>query len=241
MPVYALPEDHLFPPPQHARRDGLLAVGGDLHPDRLLLAYRQGIFPWYSPGEPILWWSPDPRFVLYPPELRVHRSMRPLLNQQRFRVSYDQAFGEVMQRCRKTVRPGQHGTWITPEMLDAYARLHAAGYAHSVEVWQGDTLVGGLYGVSLGACFFGESMFAHVSNASKVGFITLVRDLQARHFTLIDCQVPTVHLASLGAREVPRRQFLAQLAQGLAAPTLRGSWSTLGGADDAPPPPGGQP
>ncbi|RMG71150.1 MAG: leucyl/phenylalanyl-tRNA--protein transferase [Bacteroidetes bacterium] len=227
MPIYALTEALMFPDPERAHPDGILAVGGDLRPERLLLAYEHGIFPWFSAGDPILWWSPDPRFVLYPDELKVQRSMRPILNQQKFQITYDQAFAEVIKNCRHTPRPGQRGTWITPEMQAAYLNLHQEGYAHSVEVWQEGALVGGLYGVSLGRCYFGESMFAQVSNASKAGFITLVRDLMARDFALIDCQVYTSHLESLGAREIPRRQFLDELHTHLQAPDLRGNWGQL--------------
>ena len=227
MPIYALSEALVFPPPERAHPDGILAVGGDLRPERLLLAYQSGIFPWFSPGDPIIWWSPNPRFVLYPTELKVHRSMRPILNQGRFRITYDQDFAGVIAQCRQAPRPGQAGTWITPEMQQAYLRLHNLGYAHSVEVWQDDALVGGLYGVALGHCYFGESMFAHVSNASKAGFITLVQALTAQGFRLIDCQVYTSHLESLGAREIPRRQFLRELTQALEAPTLRGDWGQL--------------
>lgn len=227
MPVFALNDSLIFPPPHLAEPDGILAIGGDLSSERLLLAYENGIFPWYSEAEPILWWSPDPRFVLYPTELKVAKSMRPILRKQLFHLSYDQNFREVVGRCKQIDRPGQEGTWITPDMLEAYCRLHDLGLAHSVEVWQEDVLVGGLYGVSLGACFFGESMFASVSNASKVGFITLVRDLEERQFQMIDCQVPTQHLAKFGAKEIPRSQFLLELSQGLQAPTLQGNWGDI--------------
>lgn len=224
MPIFALTEELIFPPPSLAHEEGILAIGGDLKPERLLLAYEMGIFPWYSPQEPIMWWSPDPRFVLYPEQLRVSRSMRPILNQQRFQITYDRAFEQVIGQCRTMPRPGQRGTWITGEMLSAYLALHRQGYAHSVEAWQDSQLVGGLYGVSLGTCFFGESMFAQVSNASKAAFITLVRDLQAAGFTLIDCQVYTEHLDSLGAEEVPRARFLEELATALQEETMKGSW-----------------
>lgn len=224
MPIFALNESLLFPSPHLAEPDGILAIGGDLAPQRLLLAYEMGIFPWYSEEEPILWWSPDPRFVLYPEDLKISKSMRPILNQRRFRISYDQAFQEVVSRCKQIDRPGQRGTWITGYMLEAYCELHRQGYAHSVEVWQDDKLVGGLYGVSMGNCFFGESMFADVSNASKAGFITLIQDLRQQGFRLIDCQVPTQHLASFGAQEIPRERFLIELALHLKKATHQGNW-----------------
>jgi leucyl/phenylalanyl-tRNA--protein transferase len=223
MPVYRLPEAVLFPPVENAVQNGLLAVGGDLSPERLLAAYREGIFPWYSDGEPILWWSPDPRFVLFPHELRVSRSMRQFLKKGTIRVTFDRAFREVIESCRRS-RPGQDGTWITPEMRVAYCAFHDLGYAHSVEVWQGDALAGGLYGISLGRTFFGESMFSAVPNASKAALITLVSHLKERDFDLIDCQVETAHLAGLGARPIPRRDFCALLQQSLCHETLRGNW-----------------
>ncbi len=209
MPVYWLRENELnFPHPQQASSDGLLAVGGDLSVKRLLLAYSWGIFPWFTHGDPILWWHPNPRFVLFPDQLRVSKSMRPYFNQQKYRTSYNQAFSEVIRSCCSVARRGQESTWITEEMIEAYEKLHAAGFAHSVEVWQEDQLVGGLYGVAIGRVFFGESMFAKASNASKFGFITLVRDLQRWGFQLIDCQQETRHLESLGAMSISRQQFL---------------------------------
>jgi leucyl/phenylalanyl-tRNA---protein transferase len=227
MPVFALTDELMFPPPDLAEERGILAVGGDLRPERLLLAYRMGIFPWYSHPEPIIWWSPDPRFVLYPANLKVSRSMRPILNQERFQITYDQAFAEVIRHCKTAPRQGQLGTWITPEMQDAYGELYRRGYAHSVEAWQEEQLVGGLYGVSLGRCFFGESMFAKVSNASKAAFITLVRDLTDQGFALIDCQVYTDHLASLGAEAVPRSRFLRELKACLASSGMVGNWGDM--------------
>jgi leucyl/phenylalanyl-tRNA--protein transferase len=226
MPLYQLPEAILFPPVEKALPSGLLAVGGDLSAERLLAAYRMGIFPWYSEGEPILWWSPNPRFVLFPGELRISRSMRQFLRKGVLRISFDEAFPAVVAACRKP-RPGQEGTWITPEMQAAYGRLHELGYAHSVEAWQGRTLVGGLYGVSLGRAFFGESMFSTLSNASKAALITLVTRLGEWGFDLIDCQVETPHLASLGARPLPRREFGRRLAAALHQETLRGNWQKL--------------
>lgn len=223
MPVYRLPEAVLFPPVDHAVESGLLAVGGDLSPERLLAAYREGIFPWYSDGEPILWWSPDPRFVLFPDELRVSRSMRQFLKKGVLRITFDQAFREVIATCGMP-RPGQDGTWITAAMREAYGVLHDLGYAHSVEVWQEGNLVGGLYGVSLGRAFFGESMFSAVPNASKTALITLLPRLRERGFDLIDCQVETAHLSGLGARPIPRRKFCALLKESLRHETLRGNW-----------------
>jgi leucyl/phenylalanyl-tRNA--protein transferase len=226
MPVYRLPEELLFPPVSQAVKSGLLAVGGDLAPRRLLAAYGEGIFPWYSEGEPILWWSPDPRFVLFPEELRVSRSMRQCLKKGLFRITLDKAFRTIIAACQKP-RPSQDGTWITPEMEAAYGALHDLGYAHSVEAWSGETLVGGLYGVSLGGVFFGESMFTTLPNASKAALITLVGRLQEKGFSLIDCQVETPHLASLGARAIPRREFIARLRDALQGETLLGDWGKL--------------
>ena len=223
MPVYRLPEAVLFPPADHAAKSGLLAVGGDLSPERLLAAYRAGIFPWYGEGDPILWWSPDPRFVLLPDELRVSRSMRQSMKKGALGVTFDRAFREVISACRRP-RPGQDGTWITDEMRAAYIALHDLGFAHSVEVWQEGELVGGLYGVSLGCAFFGESMFSAVPNASKIALISLVPRLAERGFDLVDCQVETAHLAGLGARAIPRREFSARLKESLRHETRRGSW-----------------
>ena len=225
MPLYWLDERIAFPDPELAESDGLLAVGGDLKVERLLLAYQMGIFPWYSHPDPILWWSPDPRFVLFPEEIKVARSMRPILNQRRFHITYDQDFESVIDNCQQVPRPGQQGgTWITPEMRAAYLELHHLGLAHSVEAWQEGELVGGLYGISLGSGFFGESMFAKRSNASKAAFITLVRDLEAVGFTLIDAQVQTSHLESLGAKPISRQRFMQKLDEALEYPTLRGDW-----------------
>jgi len=226
VPVYRLPNQTAFPPVEHAIKSGLLAVGGDLSPERLLAAYREGIFPWYSEGEPLLWWSPDPRFVLFPEELRISRSMRQFLKKGFLRITFDHAFRKVIAACRKP-RPGQDDTWITKEMEVAYVTLHDLGYAHSVEVWQEETLVGGLYGVSLGHAFFGESMFSTRANASKAALITLVSRLQERHFDLIDCQVETPHLESLGAHLIPRREFSVLLKESLRHETFRGNWGTL--------------
>lgn len=225
MPLYLLTNDPVFPSPELAQEDGLLAVGGDLSVERLLLAYRIGIFPWYSEDSPLLWWSPDPRLVLYPNELHVSKSLRKVINKQVFQVTMDTAFRQVMTACSQIERPTQDGTWILDEMVDAYCRLHDAGYAHSVEVWRNGILVGGLYGISLGHCFFGESMFSLRSNASKVALYHLVEHVKTLQFELIDCQVTTNHLLRLGAREIPRTQFLTELARSLQHPTVKGRWS----------------
>ena len=224
MPVYRLTDEMTFPHPAHAAPDGLLAVGGDLSPERLLLAYRLGIFPWYSAGLPILWWSPDPRLVLEPQELRVSRRLRRLLKRGIFQVTFDRAFASVIHACATVPRREQDGTWITPEMEQAYIRLHELGYAHSTESWLRGRLVGGLYGVSLGKCFFGESMFHYETDASKAAFVTLAHHLKNWGFQMIDAQVTTRHLLSLGAKEVPRKVFLKKLRDAVAAPTLKGRW-----------------
>jgi leucyl/phenylalanyl-tRNA--protein transferase len=192
--------------------DGLLAVGGDLSSERLLYAYRNGIFPWYGPDQPILWWSPDPRLVLFPEELRISRSLARTLRKKRFSITLDTAFEQVINECAAP-RPGQAGTWITAEMQAAYTRMHELGHAHSVECWYEGELVGGLYGLALGRVFFGESMFTRIADASKVGFVSLVRQLQHWGFRLIDCQVYTEHLESLGATSIPRRDFVSLLKQ----------------------------
>jgi len=205
--IFSLTQHLKFPPVHLAEPDGLLATGGDLSTARLILAYRSGIFPWYS-KPPVLWWSPDPRFVLFPDELKVSASMRQLLKKQVFRITVNQNFEAVIGHCRYTYRPGQDGTWITDPMQEAYIQLHREGFALSVECWLDDQLVGGLYGVKMGNVFFGESMFSHVSNASKAAFITFVQSAQAEGLALVDCQVYTDHLASLGARFISRASFL---------------------------------
>lgn len=209
-----------FPPLERALREpnGLLAVGGDLSAERLIQAYRHGCFPWYQAGQPILWWSPNPRTVLLPQELHVSRSLRKTLRQERFQVSLDRDFSAVIQACAGP-RDYADGTWITPEMQAAYRELHRRGIAHSVEVWQNDNLVGGLYGLAIGQLFFGETMFSHVDNASKVGFATLVRRLEQWGFVLIDCQMPTQHLQSLGARSISRSEFADYLKRYLDQPS----------------------
>lgn len=196
-----------FPPVEQAEAIGLLAIGGDLSPQRLLLAYSQGIFPWYNPGEPILWWSPDPRCVLFPRQVHISRSLNKTLKKELFRVSFDRDFPAVIAACQ--AQRQQSGTWITPEMHDAYVQLWRLGFAHSVECWQQDLLVGGLYGISLGHCFFGESMFSRVPNASKVALVRLCQQLSLLGVELIDCQQTNRHLLSLGAREIPRAEFIA--------------------------------
>ncbi len=201
-----------FPDPGYALEEpnGLLAVGGDLSPARLLNAYRQGIFPWYSDGQPILWWSPDPRAVLFPDQFKVSRSLRKSLRKRPFRVTLDTAFAAVIEACSEPRDDGA-GTWITEEMKQAYIQLHGIGFAHSVECWEGEELVGGLYGVSMGKVFFGESMFTRRTDASKIGFAHLVEQLKDWGFGLIDCQVHSGHLASLGAEDIPREEFLGLL------------------------------
>ncbi|MEN8160014.1 MAG: leucyl/phenylalanyl-tRNA--protein transferase [Myxococcota bacterium] len=223
MAVYRLRDDLAFPPPSHAEPSGLLAVGGDLSPERLLRAYALGIFPWYE-EPPILWFSPDPRMLIERGRLHVSRRLARTLRQERFTLSLDRDFAAVIRACAGAPRDGAHGTWITPEMIEAYERLHALGFAHSCEAWQDDTLVGGVYGVSLGRAFFAESMFHRVRDASKVALITLVWQLEAWGFTLFDCQLPTAHLRSLGASECPRTNFRRRLARALQKKTRRGSW-----------------
>jgi leucyl/phenylalanyl-tRNA--protein transferase len=230
-----LEADSDFPPLERALRrpNGLLAAGGDLSAARLIAAYRRGIFPWYSEGEPILWWSPDPRMVLFPAELKITRSLAKTLRRQRFEVTADAAFERVIEGC-SAPRAGQPGTWITAEMKRAYCRLHALGIAHSVESWQDGELVGGLYGVAIGRAFFGESMFARVSDASKAALARLVPQLERWGFGMIDCQMRTALLASFGAREIPRREFARRLAELVNYADLPGPWR-LAPTDDAQP------
>ena len=217
--------DFEFPPVESATPEGLLAIGGDLNSKQLLKAYRRGIFPWYNADQPVLWWSPDPRLALFPNDLIISRSLKKILKKKPFRITLDQCFRDVLQGC---AAPRQHqdepDTWITQDMIEAYQRLHDLGYAHSVEAWQDETLVGGLYGVSIGGCFFGESMFSAVSNASKTAFIHLVQQLQHWGFLLIDCQVTTSHLVSLGAVEISRSDFLKKLKLCLQQQDKIGLW-----------------
>lgn len=219
-----------FPPLELALREpnGLLCAGGDLTPQRLVLAYINGIFPWYSPGEPILWWSPDPRMVLFPREFKISRSLRKTLRKGDYRVSLDTRFKNVIQACARKRRIGQTGTWITPEIQAAYLRLHELGYAHSVEAWIDGKLAGGLYGIAIGRMFYGESMFAHVTDASKIAIAHLARFLDEQGFGMIDCQMNTSHLASLGAREIPRDDFIRHLRQLTDLPPLCGRWPANG-------------
>ena len=227
MPVFWLSKDHIaFPHPELANEDGILAFGCVLSSDRLLHAYRIGLFPWFNPEDPILWWSPDPRFVLFPDELKVSKSMRPYFNQKKFTLSFDTQFEAVMRACQSQYRPGQvGGTWISEEMIAAYCQLYELGFAHSCEVWRGEELVGGLYGLALGKVFYGESMFARASNASKFGFISLVRYLRDRGYWLIDCQQKTDHLESLGGRSIPRAEFLEVMQINVIEPTDQGPWT----------------
>ncbi|MCX4245192.1 leucyl/phenylalanyl-tRNA--protein transferase [Paraliomyxa miuraensis] len=224
MPVYALTDEISFPPPELARDDGLLAVGGDLSPERLVLAYASGIFPWTCGPGPILWWCPSPRFVLLPDELHLSRSLRKQQRRAPYRLSLDEAFPQVIRECANQPRPGQRGTWIDTDMQAAYTRLHALGLAHSAEAWEGSTLVGGLYGVALGSVFFGESMFARRPDASKLAFAALVEQLSAWGFSLVDCQMQTEHLERFGARDIPLEEFLATLDEGIERPTRQGRW-----------------
>lgn len=212
MSLSILDNELVFPPAQFAEPDGLLAIGGDLSIERLLLAYRKGIFPWYE-GRHILWWCPDPRFVLFPDELKVSKSMQQLIRREAFDFRINADFRQVISQCKTMARRGQESTWITDEVREAYIRLHLAGYAHSAEAWQDGQLIGGLYGIRMGNVFFGESMFSKVSNASKYAFICYVQKLQTEGVQLIDCQVYTEHLESLGARMVPRDYFLQGLNQ----------------------------
>jgi leucyl/phenylalanyl-tRNA---protein transferase len=213
MTVFRLTQKLVFPQPELADDDGLLAIGGDLSVDRLLLAYSMGIFPWYSDKNPILWWSPDPRLILFPPELKVSRSLRQTMKKGIYRVTTNMAFEAVIRSCATITRKGEKGTWITDAMIKAYIRLHKAGYAHSVEAWDGVELAGGFYGVMMGKAFFGESMFAKKSDASKVAFASYAADLAAKGCELIDCQVSTEHLKRFGAREISRAKFMMHLKQ----------------------------
>ena len=209
--MYYILKDLFFPPVSEAYEDGILAIGGDLTTERLKLAYKNGIFPWFNEGEPILWWSPDPRMVLFLEELIVSKSMRNILNRNQFKVTFNTSFKDVISNCQKIKRDGQNGTWISNEMIDAYYKLHEEGIAKSVEVWQDEVLVGGLYGIDLGHVFCGESMFSRVSNASKVAFIALVQYLEKENYKLLDCQVYNPHLESLGCREIDREEFISIL------------------------------
>lgn len=210
MPLFALDKELIFPPVHLAEPDGLLAMGGDLSPERLLLAYRQGIFPWYE-GDTVLWWSPHPRFVLFPQELKISKTIRSLISKNAFEFTINKAFPRVIHQCRNIKRPGQQGTWITPAVEKAYCKLHELGHAHSAEVWSGGKLAGGLYGIRIGKVFFGESMFSIESNASRYSFVKYVEQLKHEGVELIDCQVYTAYLESLGARMIDREDFIDHL------------------------------
>ncbi|MFP4168877.1 MAG: leucyl/phenylalanyl-tRNA--protein transferase [Desulfonatronovibrionaceae bacterium] len=224
MTVFYLGTDPVFPPPEMAEPDGLLAVGGDLSEKRLLAAYAQGIFPWYCEDTPILWWCLSPRPLLFPPELHIPKSLRRVLNSGRFRITFDSAFKQVICGCARVRRPEGEGTWIRPEMIRAYEQLHKSGYAHSVETWEGGELVGGLYGVSMGRAFFGESMFHLRPNASKAAFVHLVRALHKWGFHFLDCQQTTAHVIRFGAQEVELGAFKDYLKRALQYPDFRGVW-----------------
>lgn len=224
MPLEISRRDIAFPSPDDADESGLLAIGGDLSIDRLILAYSKGIFPWYEEGMPILWWSPDPRMVLFPDRLIISHSLRQSIKKQQFTITIDRAFEKVIKNCSRTPRKGEDGTWITNDMRNAYIRLHKAGYAHSAEAWLDGELVGGLYGVALGKAFFGESMFHHVTNASKIAFFHLVEKLKSWNYKIIDAQVYTNHLESLGGEMIPRGQYLQILEEALHTDELVESW-----------------
>jgi leucyl/phenylalanyl-tRNA---protein transferase len=224
MPIYMLTDALRFPPPEGASTEGIVAVGGDFRPERLLLGYAQGIFPWPSDGLPLLWFSPDPRFVLEPARAHIPRSLRKRLRKQPFEFRFDSAFDQVIEACAEARRPGQRGTWIIDELVEGYRALHALGFAHSIEAWSGDRLVGGLYGVGLGRMFYGESMFAHEPDASKCAFTMLLAQLVAWNFALVDCQVHTEHLERFGAEEWPRPLFLQTVRAAVSEHTHRGRW-----------------
>ena len=225
MPVFLLSDDIAFPSPHLAPKEGLLAVGGDLTQKRLLMAYRMGIFPWFSNNQPIMWWSPDPRLVLFPDEIRVSRTLKKIIKKKVFHVTMDSAFDQVINQCAQVRLQNNQATWIVEEMIDAYCKLHEFGYAHSVEAWHQGELAGGIYGVSLGRCFFGESMFMQVSNASNVALVKLVEYLLSLSFDMIDCQIVTEHLIRFGAKEIPRARFLEKLNASVEKPSLRGRWT----------------
>ena len=210
--MYRLTDALLFPSPEQASAEGIVAVGGDLQPERVMLAYRKGIFPWFESDDFLLWWSPDPRMVLFPARLKISKSMRTVLRKKQFEVTFNKAFDQVVEAWAKVKRFGQNGTWITPGLMEVYSTLHIQGHAHSVEVWEEGSLVGGLYGIDLGTVFCGESMFSKSSNASKVALIFLVKELKKNKYELIDCQVPTQHLASMGAEPISRTEFLTFLS-----------------------------
>ena len=225
MPVYQLNRAHVFPDPREAHSSGIIAVGGDLHPERVLQAYYAGIFPWYSEDSPLYWYSPDPRFLLQTDSLKLQRSLKKRIRRGDYRITLDTAFDRVLQGCATVDRPDQDGTWLTQPLQSAFRVLHTHGFAHSVEAWRGDELVGGLYGVTIGRIFCGESMFATASDASKVAFAHLVRQLERWQYPVVDCQVHTPHLERFGAREVPREHFLAVLHELRTQPGIPGPWA----------------
>jgi leucyl/phenylalanyl-tRNA--protein transferase len=225
MPVFKLSSKLEFPPPHLAEPNGLLCVGGDLSTERLLLAYSSGIFPWYSDDEPILWWSPDPRLILLPKKIKISRSLKKKLRNHSFIITIDKAFEEVIYACARIRKKKNEGTWLVDDMIHAYIKLHKEGFAHSVECWKEDKLAGGLYGISLGGCFFGESMFTYISDASKIALTTLSSFLSKLNFDLIDCQVTTDHLINMGGYEISRESFLNKLKLSLQKPSITGEWS----------------
>ncbi len=228
MPLYELDPYHMeFPDPELASEDGLLAIGGELRADWLLTAYESGIFPWFNEGDPYLWWSPDPRFVLFPDQVKVRKSMRPYLNNPSYEFKFDTAFDQVIEACASIPRRGQDGTWLTAEMKLAYQNLHRIGMAHSAEIWKDGSLVGGLYGVSIGKIFFGESMFSLEPNSSKLALIRLCQWLKERSFLILDCQIHSDHLEQMGAELIPRTNFLEILENALDGDTLKGKWTDL--------------
>ncbi|AZQ61974.1 leucyl/phenylalanyl-tRNA--protein transferase [Flammeovirga pectinis] len=228
MPIFQLEDNNnQFPPARMTDDSGILAVGGDLTPGRIIEAYASGVFPWFNPEDPLLWWSPDPRCVLYPDNIKVSKSMRQLLRRKTYTVTFDQAFEDVITSCQEIFRPDQGGTWITDEMKAAYVHLHKIGFMHSVEVWDEDELIGGLYGGAMNKCFYGESMFSKKSNASKFGFITLCKNLIEQGYELIDCQMHTDHLESLGAEEIPRDAFLLYVERNQQREFKKVDWNSI--------------
>lgn len=225
MPVFKLEKEPLFPNPALSEPDGLLAVGGDLSIERLLIAYQNGIFPWFSKGDPILWWSPNKRMVIFPEKFHVSRSLKKVLNNNEFDLRADTAFAKVIKKCAAISRKTESGTWITKKMISAYTKLHQSGFAHSIEAWKDGKLVGGIYGISLGKCFFGESMFSETSNASKAALAALCAKLLEWKFILIDCQFKTGHLESLGGIEIPKSEYLSYLTESAKHPVRPCSWT----------------
>ena len=209
--MHLLGSEHIFPSADSASKEGIVAIGGDLDPNRILKAYKNGIFPWFENDDHLVWWSPDPRMVLFPEKLKISKSTKKLLKENFFKVTFNQSFDEVVDSCAKVKRFGQNGTWITNGLKKSYSKLHNMGHAYSVEVWKDYELVGGLYGIDLGDVFCGESMFTKANNASKIGFVHLVKELTKNKYKLIDCQVPSAHLKSLGAEEISRKEFLKYL------------------------------